>query len=315
MSLRFTRATAVLALVLLVNMNTFAWGPEGHRIVALLAQQRLTPAAKAQVRSLLGSRGLAAVANYADQIRPSRPETANWHFVDIPLNEAAYDEARDCKATDHGDCVIAELARARADALNTRLSKAKRAEALKFIVHFVGDIHQPLHCTDNNDRGGNQVNVDWFGQSSNLHRVWDSNIITETHLAEADYVDQLNGWLDSQDEKALAQGTTTDWAQEAHKQAHDHSYVNVPGGGLVPNNANLGSDYFDANEPVVDQQLAPPACAWPSSSTTCFPDQLRTKPLTPPTARTVNSRATGEAVLSVSPAVSVPEGQKSAPGC
>lgn len=256
MSQRFARITAVPMLFLLLNSSSFAWGPEGHRIVALLAQQRLSPAAKSQVRALLGNNGLAAVANYADQIRTSRPETSNWHFVDIPLDETAYDPTRDCQSTDHGDCVIAELARARADVLNKRLAKAKRAEALKFIVHFIGDLHQPLHCADNHDRGGNQVAVDWFGEKSNLHRVWDSDIITETRLAEADYVDQLNGWLDSQDEKALGQGTTTEWAQEAHKQAHDHSYVSVPGPELVANNANLGSDYFDANEPVVDQQLA-----------------------------------------------------------
>src|SRR5689334_13070574 len=229
MSQRFTRITSILALFLLLNTSAFAWGPEGHRIVAMLAQQRLSPAAKAQMRALLGNNGLAAVANYADLIRTSRPETSNWHFVDIPFGETTYDPARDCQASDHGDCVIAELARARADVLNKKLTRAKRAEALKFIVHFVGDLHQPLHCADNHDRGGNQVAVDWFGQKSNLHRVWDSDIISETRLAEADYVDQLNGWLDSQDEKALGQGTTTDWAQEAHKQAHDHSYVSVPG--------------------------------------------------------------------------------------
>jgi len=226
-----------------------AWGPEGHIVIAKIANERLTPAAKTGVKQLLGRHTLSSVANYADQIRPQRPETYNWHFVDIPKDATAYVPSRDCAASPKGDCVIAELARAQTDLKNHSLTKAKRAEALKFIVHFVGDLHQPLHCSDNGDRGGNDVHVKIFGKTSNLHRVWDSDIIDSIHLSAADYADQLDSWLDSEDTVTIAMGTTTDWALAAHKLAKDVAY-NIPGDG------ELDSTYVDASQPIIDQQLA-----------------------------------------------------------
>lgn len=205
--------------------------------------------AKAGVKQLLGRHTLESVANYADQIRAQRPATYNWHFVDVPKDATDYDPARDCQSGPKGDCVIAELARAQADLKNKSLAKAKRAEALKFVVHFVGDLHQPLHCSDNNDKGGNDVKVKFLGKPSNLHRVWDSDIITAEHPTAVDYADQLDSWLDSLDTAAVQKGTTTDWALAAHKLAKDDAY-NIPADG------DLDTSYVDANDPVIDEQLA-----------------------------------------------------------
>jgi hypothetical protein len=233
---------------LVFTTNSFGWGAQGHRIVAAVAQERLSASARQQIRALLGNRDLPSVANYADQVRNDRPETRMWHFVDIPVGESTYVPSRDCAASNQGDCVVAELERARAEVLDASLPKERRADALKFIVHLIGDLHQPMHCADNNDHGGNTVKVSWFGTPSNLHRVWDSDIIREAGLSEKDYVAQLDSWLDTQDEKALARGSVTDWAMESHKQAKDHAYVNV--------SSDLGSDYYDANQSVIDEQLA-----------------------------------------------------------
>jgi hypothetical protein len=249
----FVRVCLAVGLCVAVFMpaNLMAWGPEGHIVVAKIAAAHLTPSAKTGVKQLLGRHTLDSVANFADQVRSQRPETAAWHFVDIPKDATDYNPDRDCKETPKGDCVIAELARAQADLKNKSLTKAKRAEALKFVVHFVGDLHQPLHSSDNGDRGGNDVKVDFLGRASNLHRVWDSDIINEEHLAAADYADQLDSWLDSQDTAAIEKGTTVDWALAAHQLAKDDAY-NIPDGHPTP----IDTSYVDANQPVIDQQLA-----------------------------------------------------------
>jgi hypothetical protein len=239
----------VLTLAALSARPLAAWGPEGHIVVAKVAAARLSTPAKAGVKQLLGRHSLDSVANYADQIRPQRPETANWHFVDIPKDATDYEPARDCKETPSGDCIINELARAQATLKDSSQPKAKRAEALKFVVHFVGDLHQPLHCSDNHDRGGNEVKVSFLGKQSNLHRVWDSDIITDANLPPVEYAAQLDSWLDAQDTAALEAGTTVDWALASHKLAHDDAYN-------IPSDGQIDSSYISANLPVIDQQLA-----------------------------------------------------------
>jgi hypothetical protein len=110
---RFRTATVLISLFLLiVPINSFAWGGDGHKIVANIAEARLTPAAKAQVQALLDGAHLADVASWADEVRRDRPATSRWHYVDIPYDANSYDAGRDCQTTDHGDCVIAEIARA-----------------------------------------------------------------------------------------------------------------------------------------------------------------------------------------------------------
>jgi hypothetical protein len=155
----------------------FAWGPEGHEVVALIAMRHLTPAASAEARPLLAIEGapdIAAVASWADEYRHSHPETGAWHYVDIPLDAAGYDPARDCP---EGACVVARLADFVADLANRSLPTAEREIALKWVVHLVGDIHQPLHEEDNHDRGGNDVRVTWSGWHTNLHHAWDSDLV------------------------------------------------------------------------------------------------------------------------------------------
>ncbi|HYU45479.1 MAG TPA: S1/P1 nuclease [Terriglobales bacterium] len=238
-----------VSFAILMPTQLMAWGPEGHIVVAKVASARLSPSARTAVRKLLGRHTLDSVANYADQVRGQRPETSNWHFVDIPKDATDYDAARDCKDTPKGDCIINELARTQATLKDRSLPKAKRAEALKFVVHFVGDLHQPLHCADNHDRGGNDVKVTFFGKQSNLHRVWDSDIITESNLPPVEFAAQLDSWLDAQDTATLEKGTTVDWAQASHKLAVDDAYN-------IPADHQLDASYADANLPIIDQQLA-----------------------------------------------------------
>ena len=154
--------------------QALAWGPEGHAIIAEIAEARLEPAARTQVAQLLSledHQHLDEVASWPDAVRPRRPETAPWHFVDIPLTATAYDANRDCVG---GDCVVAQIQRFAAVLGDRNAAPQDRLEALKFLVHFVGDIHQPLHCeTDltnfpppQGDRGGNDIHLTYFHRSN-----------------------------------------------------------------------------------------------------------------------------------------------------
>jgi hypothetical protein len=249
---RLRPATAFIALVLLIiPSNSFAWGGDGHKIVANIAEARLTPAAKAQVDALLDGAHLADSASWADEVRRDRPATSRWHYVDIPYDATNYDAARDCQLTDHGDCVIAEIARAEKVLRDTSQSKSDRAEALKFLVHFVGDMHQPLHsierkdpATGQGDAGGNGVHVTFFGQPANLHGIWDSGIIAHGGVT----LEQVQKWLSTQDEKSLAKGDPVVWALAAHAWAISNSY-------RIPDDHQLGDDYVQTNVPVVIEQL------------------------------------------------------------
>jgi hypothetical protein len=133
----------------------------------------------------------------------------------------------------------------------------KRQKALKYLIHFVGDLHQPLHAGDNHDHGGNDVQVEFLGETINpykhqpwnLHAVWDSGILEEHDRDAHHYAERLNAWLHTQPEGAFQDGSVVDWAMESHRIAKDHVYV-------LPENHKLREAYCRANAPMVDQQLA-----------------------------------------------------------
>src|SRR5215813_11625470 len=170
---------------ILICLATFggqarAWGPEGHVIVAMVAEDRLSPAVRAKVRKILSGAPLATAALFADEYRVTHPETARWHFVDVPFDATACDEARDCSVEVAGDCVIHAIERAKASVKNPKTEFYARADALKYLVHFVGDLHQPFHAVEGKlangegDQGGNKIKVKFFGEDDNLHSVWDT---------------------------------------------------------------------------------------------------------------------------------------------
>src|SRR5580704_18937180 len=207
-----------------------AWGPEGHSIVAEVAQPRLNAPAAQMVAKLLKGRSLASIASWADDTRDTRPATAQWHFVDIPLDVATYEPARDCKPdAQNGDCIVAELGRLRHE---LRCATGNdQVEALKFAVHFVGDIHQPLH-TVLEDKGGNDIAVDLLMRgftcgrtcepseiATNFHAAWDFGLIEKVVWDWGAYVDRLeDGWLKSAEatRPGIEGGTVVDWAEETH---------------------------------------------------------------------------------------------------
>jgi hypothetical protein len=249
------RRAKTLILIMLVtswlgsNSPGLAWGPEGHRIVAVIAQMNLTPQTQQRVNALLGPyNSIAAISSWADDTRADFPETASWHYIDIPLEENKIDLASECP---QGNCVIAQIEKFEAALKDPHTSEADRRVALKFLVHFVADLHQPLHCEDNHDKGGNMVQVVFFGEPSNLHSVWDSGILRHikpygnqlaTELAQRITPGQRQQWV---------KGTIEAWALESHWLARNIAYKRLPQGATP----ELGEAYLEAATPVVEIQL------------------------------------------------------------
>jgi hypothetical protein len=261
--LRFTALRILAACAAFTTcVPAFAWGPDGHSIVAELASRRLSPQARQEVERLLGPGvSLASIANWADDWRPAHPETFNWHFVDIPVAIDRYDPAAVCAPGPKGDCIIAALARERA-ALACPGDAVERRLALRFAVHFLGDLHQPLH-TVNEEQGGNgvKVTVDMVRagrcpkctstpMQTNLHSVWDTLLITNTTYNWGAYVTRLEeGWLASAQTQGLDAGTVEDWALESHKVGSEIWT-------WTPEDHVINDDYYRKALPVVDRQLS-----------------------------------------------------------
>jgi hypothetical protein len=246
---------SALSFVLLAPGLAAGWGQHGHQIVARLADSRLSPVARAGVQQLLGQQTLADVANWADDIKNSRKETKDWHYTDIPITRDEYKPAIDCQETDQGDCSIAAIGREQAILADPHAHRTERTEALKFLVHLVGDLHQPLHSANNHDVGGNEETVRFITHSMKLHAVWDSGIIAETRLTDTKYVGRLNSWLASQDTDTMAQGTVEQWALDAHDQAKNRAYRDMDGA-LIADGEQLTRAYYEASRPVMEKQLA-----------------------------------------------------------
>lgn len=219
---------------LVVAAPVIAWSALGHRLVGELAQRHLTPAANAEVARLLAGEPdptLAGVATWADTLRDSDPErfkqTSRWHYVNLSSDRCRFDAARDCK---DGQCVIAAIDAQRAILADRAQPLAARRDALKFIVHFVGDVHQPMHSNARNDQGGNQYQISlrtdiqpeayardrYVGgvMGTNLHSVWDYYILAERGLELGQYADRLDHqpWPPAMNANAL---TPASWARES----------------------------------------------------------------------------------------------------
>jgi hypothetical protein len=265
MKTRFVFAGAVLVLAAILlppsAIRVSAWGAQGHHVVARIAWSLMTPAAREQATAILGGGQdvFVASATWADEIRSQRPETGNWHFVDIPVGQAHYDAARDCKPSDKGDCIIAEIARARAEVADKTRSAEARAESLKFLIHFIGDVHQPLHDVDDHDRGGNDVHVNALrgedGRATNLHSAWDTGLINLTDETEAARATRLVG--DLRQHPVTVAPDVVAWAEEGHDLA-EHVVYHYPAfspAGPPSDPITLDPAYRTAALAAIDQQL------------------------------------------------------------
>ncbi len=240
-----------LGIFLCLTLPAYGWGPEGHNLVARLAAAHLTPQAAAKVKEILGAdTSMASISSWADQIRRSRAETGPWHYIDIPIDKPHLDMARDCPK---GDCVLTKIKEFEKVVVDPAAAPEKRKEALMYIVHFVGDMHQPLHCSDNGDKGGNDVKTEFAGRNGNLHSVWDSGLLGRIGDENAMFA-MLSKDLTDKRAKKLGKGTVEEWAEQSHKAGQKVVYGKLP---KVAKGTpeKLDATYEKAADPVVKEQL------------------------------------------------------------
>lgn len=261
---RWFNTLVVIAVSTLATM-TSAWGPEGHIAVARVAQQHISPSAVSAVSTLIPEGDLASVANWPDTVR-SNP-VWRWseplHFIDTPSWDCNYDPSRDCynDAGEFGYCVDGAIRNF------TRLlkdSSATPAKAdpndLKFLVHFVGDIHQPLHCGFKDDRGGNSIKVHFLNHATNLHSLWDSGLIHER--INSDFGGKTESWLDEIVQMSIGRndtdgcvGCSSQWGNSSAILACSNSYVRDDGVTHIRQGDALDMNYYKRNIGLVEEQL------------------------------------------------------------
>jgi hypothetical protein len=237
--------------------EALAWDAEGHQVVAAIAERHLTPEAREGMQALLGPAHLhdRDVAAWADDIRSSQPETRGWHFVDIPLSADTYSPDRDCAGQ---NCAIGRIEIFSRTLADPSVSREERLTALKFLVHFVGDLHQPLHCIDNNDHGGNTLQVRYPERvrKTDLHEVWDGLVLQDAmgDRKPVDYAEALDATITQADIQAWTSSSSPAiWTNEVHKTAQG-LYRELPAANALGRRV-LPKGYSAAHEALVEQQL------------------------------------------------------------
>jgi len=228
---------------MLASAHVEAWGDLGHRVTAEIAYRHLTPKARTALDALLRSDGdtltppdFAARATWADKYRSAHRETAAWHFVDIEIDHPDLASAcfgfpplgvaRLASAGRAEDCVVNKIGEFTAELRSAATAPAERLLALKFLIHFIGDVHQPLHAADHGDRGGNCIGLAWpHGQAVNLHGFWDVDVVEALGHSPEQIADTLDARLAGADKAIWARGTAMSWAMESFEVARRDVYA------------------------------------------------------------------------------------------
>ena len=231
------------ALAALICSPALAWGDLGHEVTALIAYRHVSPTARAALDALLASDpdpltagDFASRATWADKYRNAHRETAAWHFVDIEIDRPDLERACFGFPTLQGgqwasqgpaqDCVVNKIDEFAAELKNPSTPAAERLLALKFLIHFMGDLHQPLHAADHDDRGGNCIGLSPpQGAQNNLHAYWDVSVINALGQSAAQIAEQLDARLSAADIKAWTQGTPQSWAMDTFEVGRRDGYA------------------------------------------------------------------------------------------
>jgi hypothetical protein len=239
---------------LLAPGDALGWGETGHVVVAEIAGGRLSVQAKRELRRLLGTDDIASrrIPLWADDVRNSRDESRPWHFINIHVDQNdRFDRDRHVP---EGGCVVTAIEHFTEVLRDRSNSNAERAEAAKFLIHFVGDIHQPLHCGDRGDKGGNLKKVRLLGGRKSLHSHWDSTLVDRARLGRSAEVFAASLAEEITPEEAAQWGGSSveAWTNESLKLAKDFGYKGVSQGNA---NQNLPDSYAEEAVPEVTTQL------------------------------------------------------------
>lgn len=208
------------ALFTLQTANVFAWGTTGHRVVAELAERNLTKKAKKQLKQIIGDQQLAYWANWPDFLKsdPTWKFSDSWHYINLPghLDRQAFDQ----ELTNSTDKNLYKRALMLIEELKDKnLPLAKKQENLYFLIHIIGDAHQPLHIGRLDDLGGNRVKLEWFRKPTNLHSIWDSSLVDFDKYSYTEYATVLDVHGKAYNQK-LTDGGIEDWIFDSYTMAN-----------------------------------------------------------------------------------------------
>jgi hypothetical protein len=238
--------TVFLALIFPVS-PAFPWGDKGHEIVAHIAEARLAPEARKRIQEILPPESsLADAATWPDRIGAQIADWNPLHYVNFPKPAATYERERDCR---EGNCVVEALAWYLRVLAAEDAPKNVRRIALRFVAHLVGDIHQPLHAGHAEDRGGNDIIVTFQGTTTNLHRLWDVDLLETDGASSAQMATRLNDGIRPAELAAWQAGSGSRWAEESVALARSHAY-------RVPESGEITEGYAKAAMPVIERRLA-----------------------------------------------------------
>ena len=235
--------TTVLIILFLFFLPTmlFAddWGKTGHRVIGQIAQDHLTPKALKAVTELLDGETLATASTYSDEIRsnPSYDQFKIWHYVNMPLDK------KYCEIKHQGDNIVIAINKCITALQQDKISNEQKIFHLKFLIHLVGDIHQPLHVGRKEDYGGNKIYVEFFRNNTNLHRVWDTDMINNFQMSYT----ELSDYLQSYKKEDFKQGDAICWANESQEIAKKVYETKV--------GSQLSYDYIYNNFYIVKDRL------------------------------------------------------------
>ena len=206
----------ILSIFLFSNFSaeeTVFWGPTGHRTTGKIAENHLTNKAKRKIDKLLKGQSLAFVSTFGDEIKSDKKynEFYSWHYVNMGL----YEKYADAAKNPAGD-IVTGIYKCVAVLKNDNSSEEDKVFYLKMLVHLVGDLHQPMHVGQREDKGGNTIQLQWFGKGTNLHSVWDSKIIEEYNMSYIELAENAKD-LSKAEIKAIEKGTVVDWVDEVHE--------------------------------------------------------------------------------------------------
>lgn len=236
---------AFIFMVQISFASDYDWGKTGHRSTGEIAEHYLSNRAKRNINEILDGHSLAFVSTFGDEIKsdPNYQKYGPWHYVNLKKGQDTYSKE---SANSAGDLIFG-IRKCIAVLEDENTSEEEKEFHLKMLVHFIGDLHQPLHAGRAVDKGGNDIQVRWFGQGTNLHKVWDSKMIDSYKMSYTELAENADA-LSKRQVKAISEGAVLDWMYES-RALSDKIYDSVEIG------EKLGYRYMYVWFPVVRKQL------------------------------------------------------------
>ena len=248
MKLKSLKKLLLIGLLCYIPFQTMAWGMLGHRVVGQIADSYLNKKTSREIKKILGNESVAMASNWADFIKsePVYNYLGNWHYINLPagINQAQLQHSLERDTVTDAYTRILFLT---SELKNKSLAHDKKVMYLRLLIHIVGDLHQPMHTGHLDDLGGNRVQVSWFGQPSNLHRVWDSDLIESKELSYTEYTNSIN-FIQKSQLHLLQSEDLAKWVSDSY-QISENIYAHVKSGD------KLSYRYIYDNLAIADQQL------------------------------------------------------------